>query len=125
MGGVKKAFKSVAKPFEKALGGVKDVLAPEIDTSAQEEAARQAAETARKQAEQQAQNARYQAEGAAQQMASQQQREQLQQAALEDGSQDFLDDSADVQVGEPSAPANRRKQFQASGTSSKSPSIRI
>lgn len=124
MGAVKKIGRAVAKPFEKALGGVKDVIAPEIDTSAQEAAAREAAEAQRKAAEQQAQQARWQAEAAAQSQATMAQREQLQQSAVEN--QPFDEGEADVQVGDTSAESRRRRQqFSASGTSSSSPSIRI
>lgn len=124
MGSVKKAFKSVAKPFEKALGGVKDAIIPEIDTSGQEAAAKEAAAAQRQAAEQQAQQARWQAEAAANQQVTMSQREQLQQAAIEDAP--YEDGEADVEVGQTSDTASkRRKQFSASGTSSNSPSIRI
>ena len=154
MGFVKKAFKEIARPFEsvgKELGRFGDSMiegisgdigkTPEIDTSAQEAAARaqtkaikaqeaaakKAAEESRRAADQSARNARWQAEGAAQQFASQQQREQLQQAAVEEGSDDFIREEADIQVGSSDLPdrAKRRKQFTASGTNSSSPSIRI
>ena len=154
MGFVKKAFKEIARPFEsvgKELGRFGDSMiegisgdigkTPEIDTSAQEAAARaqtkaikaqeaaakKAAEESRRAADQSARNARWQAEGAAQQFASQQQREQLQQAAVEEGSDDFIREEADIQVGSSDLPdrAKRRKQFTSSGTSSSSPSIRI
>lgn len=153
MGFVKKAVKSITKPFKsigKELGragdnalGALGMGAPEIeiDTSAQEAAARAQAEAIKRQeaaakkaaaesqraAQQAAQNARWQAEGSAQQFAAQQQREQLQQSALEDSAQDFVAEEADVQVGDTSPDiARRRRQFQAgSGTNSQSPSIRI
>ena len=154
MGFVKNTFKAIAKPFQsvgKELGRFGDSIiegisgdmpdAPEIDTSAQEAAlkaqtqaiksqeaaAKKAAAESRRAADRSAQNARWQAEGAAQQFASQQQREQLQQAAVEESGNDFIQEDADVQVGSSSSPdrAKRRKQFTASGTSSSSPSIRI
>lgn len=124
MGAVKKVFKKVAKPFEKALGSVGDVFAPEIDTSGQERAAQEAADAQRAASEQQAQQARWQAEAAANQQVTMAQREQLQQAAVED--EPFDEGEADIAVGEAdSTAAKRRKQFSASGTSSNSPSIRI
>jgi len=155
VGFVKKAFKEIARPFEsvgKELGRFGDSMIegisgdispdmPEIDTSAQEAAlkaqtqaiksqeaaAKKAAEESRRAADQSARNARWQAEGAAQQFASQQQREQLQQAAVEESGNDFLREDADIQVGSSDLPdrAKRRKQFTSSGTSSSSPSIRI
>lgn len=124
MGAVKKIAKTVTKPFEKALGSVGDVFAPEIDTSGQERAAQEAAAAQRQAAEQQAQQARWQAEAAANQQVTMAQREQLQQSAVEDAP--YEDGTADVEVGETSDTASRRrKQFSASGTSSNSPSIRI
>lgn len=124
MGAVKKVGKAVAKPFEKALGAVGDVFAPEIDTSGQERAAQEAAAAQRQAAEQQAQQARWQAEAAANQQVTMAQREQLQQAAVED--EPYETGEADVAVGEtPDTASRRRKQFSASGTSSNSPSIRI
>ena len=147
MGFVKNTFKAIAKPFESLASGVGDFIspdmpdAPEIDTSAQEAAlkaqtqaiksqeaaAKKAAAESRRAADRSAQNARWQAEGAAQQFASQQQREQLQQAAVEESGNDFLQEDADIQVGSSSLPdrSKRRKQFTSSGTSSSSPSIRI
>lgn len=119
-----KVLKKVTKPFEKVLGSVRDVISPEIDTSAQEAAAREAAEATRKASEQQAQQARWQAEAAAQNQVTMSQREQLQNAAAEN--QPFDEGEADIAVGDTGASARKRRQsFNASGTSSSSPSIRI
>lgn len=124
MGSLKKIGRKIAKPFESALGGIKDVIAPEIDTSAQEAAAREAAAAQRQAAEQTAQQARWQAEAAAQRQATMMQREQLQQNVEESPPVD--QGSADVRVGAASASSStRRKQFSAADTSSNSPSIRI
>ncbi len=151
-------FKELGRAGDDLIEGISGAFtpgAPTIDTSAQtaaakraaaaqeaavkqqaqaikrqEAAASKAAAESRKAADQAARNARWQAEGAAQQFASQQQREQLQQAALEDGANDLIGGEADVQVGDAleAQPerAKRRQQFQAAGGSgSKSPSIRI
>lgn len=124
MGAVKKVARKVAKPFESVGRAVKGVVAPEIDTSAQEAAAREAAEAQRQAAAQAAQQARWQAEAAAQQQTTMAQREQLQQAALETPT--FDQDGATVQVGATDDSARRRRQqFSATGGSSASPSIRI
>ena len=124
MGAVKKIGRKIAKPFEKVGGAIKGAVAPEIDTSEQEAAARQAAEAQRQAAEQAAQQARWQAEAAAQQQATMAQREQLQQSALE--SPTFEQEEATVQVGATDEAARRRRQqFSAAGGSSASPSIRI
>lgn len=124
MGAVKKVGKAVAKPFESVGRAVKGVVAPEIDTSAQEAAAREAAEAQRQAAAQQAQQARWQAEAAAQQQTTLAQREQLQQAALEQPP--LTEGDANIQVGATDDSARRRRQqFSATGGSSSSPSIRI
>lgn len=124
MGAVKKIGRKIAKPFEKVGKAVKGAVAPEIDTSEQEAAARQAAEAQRQAAAQAAQQARWQAEAAAQSQATLMQREQLQQDALETPS--FEEEEATVRVGAPDETARRRRQqFSAAGGSSASPSIRI
>lgn len=101
-------------------------ITQEIDTSAQEQAAREQAEATRKAADQQAKQARWQAEASANQQATLQQREQLQQQAQESSPVEDLNESADIQVGDSGAEARRRRQqFSSSGTNSDSPSIRI
>lgn len=124
MGKVKKVGRKIAKPFESVGRAVKGIVVPEIDTSAQEAAAREAAEAQRQAAAQAAQQARWQAEAAAQSQTLVAQREQLQQSALEQPT--FTQDQANVQVGASGDAARRRRQqFSATGGSSASPSIRI
>lgn len=125
MSAVKRVVRSVSKPFERVLGSVKDAIVPEIDTSAQERAAREAAEASRQAAERQAQEARWQAQAAANQQATAMQREQLQRDA-EDAGPPVDEEAADVRVGDVGREARRRREsFSASSTSSNSPSIRI
>lgn len=112
--------KNVVSPVKKAFDWVGEQVAPEIDTSGQEQAIR---DQARQQARQSAESARQ----AAASQASASEREQILRQRSEETEDDDEGD-ADVRVGsdEYDTARKRRKQFTGGGQGdSQSPSIRI
>lgn len=114
------AVKDIASPFKKAFDWVGEAIAPEIDTSGQEQAIR---EQARQQARQAAESARQTAES----QANSSEREQI--LRQRDEESDVDEEDADIRVGddgEYDTARKRRKQFTGGGQGdSQSPSIRI
>lgn len=111
---------SVTSVFKKAFDWVGEQVAPEIDTSGQEQAIR---DQARQQARQSAESARQTAES----QANSSEREQI--LRQRDEESDVAEDDADVRVGddgEYDTARKRRKQFTGTDQGdSQSPSIRI
>lgn len=114
------AVETVTSPFKKAFEWVGETVAPEVDTSGQEQAIR---DQARQQARQSAESARQ----AAASQASSSEREQILRQRSEETEDDDEGD-ADVRVGsdEYDTARKRRQQFTGGGQGdSQSPSIRI